>query len=416
MPAGLPHTFALENIYNINIEHMKVNFKTTGSQKVMSAVIAAVIGLTGCMTETVIDGMDNNACNNTVKSDAKNVTLKVANQSPTTRAEGVGMANNETVEFDNGYLLFASAQNNITKVMEITKNSTNPLTDTQVDISDLTNEVEIQNVPGHSTYVYAIGNLPAGFAAPTTGASLTALKQQLIDFYSQEDIKKVTLAGGDFIKEENQKSVARFPITPLVARIEIGKISSSKSSDIISFDIDGIFINNYYRQVSLDGQAPDAAIKNTDKNEFAANSNAYPDKYKGILSDCKDAQNQSLGTASAPNAYTPAGGNSWVYNLLAPISAAQTLTTPHIVIAISNIKTNNGIDYNGTWYLTVTNLVHNNKKLTHLIPGKIYSINHINFSHSNILTDPEMESMSVDVEVTLVKWEVLNTDVIFGQD
>jgi hypothetical protein len=345
----------------------------------------------------------------------------VASKSPATRSEGNSVATQETVKFSNGWLLFVSAQNNITKTMEITTN-TGILDDSEVDISFLTQNdgVEIQDIPGHSASVYVIGNLPSGggISLPAAGVSLTTLKQNLISFSSQGDKNNVvTLFGGDVIRDEGSKLVARFSLEPIVARIEIAKISSTNSSDITSFKVEGIFINNYYKNITLDGNAPAVATKNTTITDFVKGSAAYPDAYEGILYDYRSAQDQSLGSASTPAVYVPATGNAWVYNLLAPkTSASSALTAPHIVIAISDIVTNNGVDYSDTWYLTITSLVSGNNKITHLEPGKVYSIKHINFSHTNVQPEPEMETMSVEVEVSLVEWDIVDTDVIFAQD
>ncbi|MDR2775352.1 MAG: hypothetical protein LBC19_11550 [Tannerella sp.] len=402
---------------------MKVNFKKTGFKKVIVAALAAVIGLASCTTDAIVDNMNNGGSSSGVYSDSKSVTLKVASKLPTTRSEGSSIAAQETVKFNNGWLLFVSAQNNVTKVMEI-KTGTSTMNDSEVDISLLIQSggVEIENVPGHSTSVYVIGNLPAGggITVPAVGVSLTNLKQNLIAFSTQDDIHNVTLFGGDAIKIENTKNVARFSLSPIVARIEIAKISSTGgSSDISSFKVEGIFINNYYENITLEGNAPAVAKKNTDIADFAGNSTAYPDTYEGILYDYRSAAGQSLGVphATEANTYTPTTG-AWAYNLLAPKTGTppDMLTAPHIIIAVSDIQTNSGTEYNGIWYLTVKNMVHQNNKITHLEPGKVYSIKNINFSHTNIQPEPEMKTIDVDVEVTLVEWEIIDTDVIFGQD
>jgi hypothetical protein len=394
---------------------MKVNFKKMSSKRVIIAAMAVVIGLTGCSTETIIDDMGNNGSE--MKSDVKNVTLKVGNLSPATRSEGSSIAAQEKVQFNNGWVLFVSQQENVTKVMEITT-STTTLDAHQVDISLLTQTdgVEILDVPGHSKYVYVIGNLPGGITAPAVGANMTKLKQSLISSTSQGDISNVTLFGGDEIKDENQKLVARFSLSPVVARIEIAEILTKDSGDITSFDIDGIFINNYYEHTTLDGNAPADVINNTATSDFVEGSAAYPSNFKGILFDYKKANEPTLGQGRGPG-YVPETGNAWVYNLLAPKTATSSaLTTPHIVIAISNIKTSSGMNYDNVWYLTITNLVYNNNKITHLEPGKVYSIKLIKFSHTNIQPEPGMKTMAVDVEVSLVEWEILDTDVIFGQN
>jgi hypothetical protein len=411
---------------------MKVNLKKTGFKKVMVAVLTAIMGLTGCISDEIVESAGSSGNSSGTNSDLKSVMLKVAGKLPetrsasdvpATRSAGNSVASSQTVTFNGGWLLFVSEQNNVTKVMEITTTNTGAISDSQVEIALLTQAqgVEIPDVPGHSRSVYVIGNLPAGagIVEPAVGVSLTALKQNLIGVSTQRDINNVTLFGGDAIKVESAKNVARFELKPLVARIEIAKISSTNNSDITSFKLEGIFINSYYDTVMLNGNAPADVIKNTEVAGFARGSAAYPAAYDGILYDYRSAQGQSLGTASAPNIHVPSASQSaWVYNLLAPVACAQpnTLAAPHIVIAVSDIQTQNGTEYKDTWYLTVTSLVHQGSKITRLEPGKVYSIKDINFSHTNVQPEPEMKTMEVEVEVTLVEWDILETDVIFGQD
>ncbi|MDR2763985.1 MAG: hypothetical protein LBB90_03035 [Tannerella sp.] len=392
----------------------------------MMLALAAIIGLASCSTEEVISGGNTNGGDSFVedkgKNELKSVSLKLVSETSSTRAENNSVSNSSKVVFNGGYLLFASEQHNITKVTAITNANPNVNNDSEIDINLLTASggAEISNVPGHSKYAYVIGNVPAEIGSPTTGQSIAALKQKLVLYSSQGNISSVALFGGNDITLDNSlnKYVSRFKLAPLAARLEIGKISSALGSDIDSFRVDGIFINNYYGAVSLAGDAPAAAIKNTNVADFAQPSSAYPATDAGILFDYKDAANFSLGiSADNGRSYTPSTGDAWTYNPLAPKTCSvEALTTPHIVIRLSGIHTANGVDYNGEWYLTISGLKVGNSKVNYLEPGKVYSIKNIAFSHSNIQPEPEMKTMDVTVEVNLVEWEVSDTDVIFGQE
>jgi hypothetical protein len=290
-----------------------------------------------------------------------------------------------------------------------------------VDIKNLTDAggATIEGVPGHSMAAYVIGNRPSDVnITPAVGMNLNTLKEIAVNFSTQSNIENVTLFGGDTIKNENPGPglVAKFDLAPVVARIEIEKISSTATSDIASFNVEGIFINNYYESIMLKGFTSVDATKNGNKTDFVGGSAAYPTGI-GTLYDYRTTEGESLGTASGSNAYVPTSG-VWAYNLLAPTSttSSKVLTAPHIVIPISNIETKSGMKYDDIWYLTVAGLVCNGEKIDHLEPGKIYSISDISFSHTNIQPKPEMETIDVTVAVTLVKWETVNTDVIFGQD
>jgi hypothetical protein len=408
---------------------MKLNLKKTTNltKRVALLAVAAIIGLASCSTETenVLNNGNTNGENGFINgngnSDLKSVNLKLVSKMSSTRAESNSVNNGESVVFNGGFLLFASEQYNITKVVAITATNSSANTDTEIDINLLTQTdgAEISNVPGHSKHAYVIGNLPASISNPRTGESLAALKKMMVQYSSQDNISNATLFGGEEITLDalTSKYVAKFELAPLVARIEIGKIESAVNSDITSFAVDGIFINNYYESISLAGDAPAIAIKNTQTTDFTFPSTAYPASTEGILVDYKGGSASSLGTSSNGYSYTPsAGKNVWAYNLLAPKTGSSALTAPHIVIRLSNILTTNSVEYKDVWYLTVSGLKVGSKKVDYLEPGKVYSIKNITFSHSNIQPEPEMKTMDVSVEVKLVEWEVLDTDVTFGQE
>jgi hypothetical protein len=389
----------------------------------MIAVMTATIGLTACVKEEVNIGGNGDGVDDSNVNQSKNVTLKImSGTSPFGTRATENAVSSKTITFNEGWLMFVSEQNNITKVMKITVGQQNVMTDASVDISLLTKTdgTEIPNVPGHSKSAYVVGNLPnvQGVAVPVTGGSLTAFRQNLIHFATQNDITNITLFGGDMIKLENQKNVARFNVIPLMARIEIEKISSFDSkSDIESFKIDGIFINNYYEQITLDGNATATTVYNKNVADFAEGTQAYPVNYKEMLYDYRSAAGQSLGILDGDTSYILSPGKAWAYNLLAPVtSSAGTISMPHIVLRLSDIQTKSGLAYNGEWYLTVSGLVDKNGKIDKLKPGTIYSIKNLKFAQSNIQPDPEMDTIDVNVEVTIVEWDIIDTDIIFGQE
>jgi hypothetical protein len=402
---------------------MKLNLKRT-----LIPVLAAALGLAGCSTEEVLDrnlpnGGEAGAAG---KNDLKSVTLSLTGNSVSTRAKDGSVAATQAVTYNGGYLLFVSDQNYITKVMTITT-GTNVHDDSSVDISLLAGQdgEEIGDVPGHSTSAWIVGNLPANVAAPAVGGSLTLLKQEIVSFSSQGDIDGVTLFGGNSFVNENGKQTARFSLAPLVARIEIKKIEALTGSDVESFTVNGIFINNYYASVSLEGISPAAAVRNTDENDFLKNSTAYPDAAEYLLYDWNSVSGLgTLTSSSTEYSYVPSttADSVWAYNLPAPksIAAGGSLTAPHIVIRLGNVKMkSSSVVYPGEWFLTVSGMTTVNSagkvKVTSLEPGRVYSIKTIKFGHTNIRPEPEMDTIDVTVAVTLVEWQISDTEVEFGQ-
>jgi hypothetical protein len=213
---------------------MDVDTKKTGLKKVIIVMLAAFVGWIGCTSNEVTGNVDSGN-GRKAKSDLKNVTLKIVSKLPDSRSEEDLGATKKTVNFNGGWILFASAQDNVTKVMEITTTNTNILSDFQVDISLLTQigGVEIRDVPEFSQYVYVIGNLPVRgrFIVPAVGMNLTMLMQDLIVFSIRDDINNLVLFDKKVIMHENSKYVARFEFTPIIAHIESAKGSNGKTSD-----------------------------------------------------------------------------------------------------------------------------------------------------------------------------------------
>jgi hypothetical protein len=404
---------------------MKANLKKIATlvKRVMPLALAVTVGLSSCSTEEVFNGNDGNGGNSLVDDrgdgEVKSVRLKLSGKLPSTRAESGSVVTGTSVAFNGGFLLFASEQYNITKVMAITLNP-NTLTDTEVDITSLIDGADIQNVPGHSKYAYVLGNVPAEISAPQVGESLSALKDKAVLCASQSNISGVVLFGGEEITLVNALYEAKFDLAPVVSRIEIGKIEADASGDIKSFEVDGIFINNYYGEISLGGKVTSAAVKHAQTSDFVyPGSPVYTSGLKGILFDYREDATAGLGVTPDSMSYTTSvSGNVWAYNLLAPRipESGGSFATPHIVVRLNNIQTKSGIAYKDPWYLTVSGLKVGSNKVARLEPGKIYSIRNIKFLHSNIQPEPEMKTMDVSVDVTLVEWEVFDTDVIFGQE
>ncbi|GHV52699.1 hypothetical protein FACS1894181_15990 [Bacteroidia bacterium] len=376
---------------------MNFNLKTS-----MMAAFIAAMGFTSCVEEEVIpQGQE-------VSQKDKSVRLTISTNVPSTRSEETP-ANAQPVDFKGGWLFFTSAQGNITKVMAITNSASGA---TSVDINDLTQQdgAEIKDVPSHSVKAHVIGNLPNGKTTPTVGADISTIMNNVITVQEQGNITELTLFGeGNIIPSQahaNQME-AKLILTPIAARIEVGKMTET-GGVITSYQVDGIFINNYYPDALLSGTVNTTEKKlgeqNADAN-FAGGSTEYPSALEGILYDYNAS---GIGTA-------PATGKVWAYNLMAPTSPSGSLSAPHIVVRISNITTNNGASYTGTWYLTITGLLDGGKAISHLKPAHIYQIKDLKFSHSNLQPKPEMEPMDVWVEVNLVQWTTVDTGYIFGQ-
>jgi hypothetical protein len=190
---------------------MKVKLKKKKSiKKVMVVTLAATIGWAGYPSANMTAGKP---C-----SSSKRVTLVIAAKSipPEVKRD---RAEKDSAEINSGWLLFASAQHNITKRMEITALRTNGLDGLRVDLSLLTRSggVEIRDVPEDSQYVYVVGNLPAvqGVVVPSVGMSMMTLRQRLTAFAVLPGTTPVTLSGGRIMTAGNDRNIVRLALLPL---------------------------------------------------------------------------------------------------------------------------------------------------------------------------------------------------------
>lgn len=348
----------------------------------------------------------------------------------------------ETVDFSSGYVIFTNGVDIINKVTEIAAGSYVDSPDaaakaegTKVWIEDMkTNDGEIKNVPAAATKVYIVGNLPAGVTPPALTENISAVKDRVINFASQGNaigsVADVTLYGDGVVLTAHPNldlaaagmKYAKVYVNAIASRIEIGSISYSNPATefVTGFQIDGIFINHYYPQMSLSSKVSEAVTHNAPINNTAADdmyvpgSPAYPVAASGKLFDY-DSGTDGLGERITDISWKAAATTDvWAYNVLAPTSFDGTkvtaLATPHIVIRLSNLTTLSddmpAKVYPGTQYLTVKEFrkTGTNTVIESFTPGYIYYITNLTFNESNLTDIPEAVSVTVYVEAVLMTW------------
>lgn len=374
------------------------------TKSLIMAAIALVSGLASCNN-------DENA-NNERSSEPQHVTVRISS-SPITRAESTD-ATGKITYLTSGYIYFVDASDQITKCLKLDATTVEDVSVSIVDISS-TAGTTITNVPGNSTSVYVVGNAGAGI--PTTG-KFSLVKAFIVNVASQADtgteeneiVANVTLYGGDSFTFPT----ASFYIDPIAARIQIAKFSQKDDSRITSYKIAGIYINNYYETMHIDGTLVDpfSLVNNgDDKTNYGDNTGQYPTALKRILYD-----NTLDNTALAEPPYTIAPfltNGVWAYNVLAPVP--DGVEVPHIVIAISNVVID-GTDnttYNGTWYLTVRKYKVDGVEVLKFEPYNVYKIANIAFSETDLDDRPEIKALSVTVTVQNRTWIGKETEAIF---
>lgn len=377
---------------------MKMNFKS-----MMIAALAMTTMFAACSKD---EGANNNQ-----NGDERTVQIQINRTE--TRSVGAQVPNNDPVKFTSGYLLFANGADAVTMVVTIntgsaTYNSTAKTVG--VEALEATGGEWITAVPGQSAKVYFIGNSPV---TPAVGNDVKTLSATVSSQWKSDgSVDNVTLYGGAALTKmttgtgtgsggaiTDEDYEATFSVSPIVARFEIGAISGD--TDITDFQVDGIFFDNYYDAMYINGTAITTA------GNLKLNGSTVA-KY------ATDGTGGSYTTAMAGSVYdyaaagltAPTAGNAWAYNLLAPTSASPAM--PALVIRLSGVEVNS-VAWPGDYFLTVQNFYEDPAgtpvKITQLEQRQVYVISDLEFTADDLTTEPYLKTKNVRVKINMLTWE-----------
>ncbi len=282
-------------------------------------------------------------------------------------------------------------------------------------------------------YVYVIGNVTA--VSPVVGGSASALLATTVEVADQTDtaggLTTATLYGEGQIIDVTPGSngqvagaerEAIFSVKPHAARFEISKIAGDAT--ISSFELAGIYINNTYVKLGLNGSALDANLLaaggdllnyGTDVAEYSSTQgySSYATLY-----------DEFTGLASTSAAVEPASGTVWSYNVLAPAGQGNAVSAvPHIVLHFENMSlastgmyTNQTTGNSGEAYLTISRYFLGGLEQA-IEASKIYKIASVDFDENDLDDVPEEknqdeEGFTVYVEVEFVDWTTVDLDSV----
>lgn len=314
---------------------------------------------------------------------AKDVTIRIGGMQ--TRAAGEAIGTKAAI-LNDGYVVFASSGGQIVQVVPFGGSAT-------ITASDLTgtNGHKFTNVPGTVNKVYVYGNIPSDLTLPTSGA-LESINALLANVGSQADategVDRVTLYGGDAITGTAPDYAATFDIKPIAARIEIKDVVVKSGSTITSFNVEGIFINNYYEAGRLDGK-----LSGTPVNKGQGGDAIYKE---GVAPYVAGFPLFDFNTSGL----TKEADKVWAYNVLAP--SDNTTEHTHVIIRLSNIAPAGA--FKGTQFVTIKAFNDGTNTLTHLTAGKVYELGSIEISQEHLSPEAETEAVNVTVTANVVDW------------
>lgn len=206
----------------------------------------------------------------------------------------------------------------------------------------------------------------------------------------------------------NAQFEAKIELTPIVSRIQIKKVSADAT--ITSFKLEGIYIDNFYPQMTIGGAFTSITIQHaTDKATFDATKAPY------ITTNLYDESASGL----EKNPFGAATPQVYGYQIFPTTSTAHE-NVPYIILKISGITTTSNATRNfpdGTYYVAVKAYKEAGTSaapVTSFLPGNIYTVEDIVVSEKNIVTDPTKSLINVTVNVTVKAWESTSLNPDFG--
>jgi hypothetical protein len=340
--------------------------------------------------------------------DNLSVTIKIAQASNATRAEGASVANSTAVSFTSGSLIFTNPSDVITMVVTVnTGNAVYASTTKSVGIEALADGQQITAVPSASKKVYFVGNAPTGVTF-TPGEVLTSKMASVASQWNANgSVANVTIFGGEALTlvagGEVDEYEAAFNAKAIAARFEIKEIAGTAAlpASTLTYKVTGIFIDKYYDQMTLAGvgAAGDVKSNGTTVANYVSGAGSYLTGVSGAVFDYN-----GTGSLATETQTTPAK-DAWAYNLLAPTSSTSAIAMPAIVIRLSDVMVDQ-TSY-GTQFLTIKNFYTdgtNATQITALAQGNVYVIPSIAFDQDDMTPNPHLKDIKATVEVDLVPW------------
>ena len=397
--------------------------KTKFYSMLTAALLLATL-FTGCSKEDGEERPSSNDQSVLVKLDLRNGTKSRAVAAPTT-------SESKELIFESGHIFFTAAAGAITKYYEILPDgdASTDLANGKVTISDLTNGFEMTDIPSNSTRVYMIGNIPGSLEIPTTG-NISVVQELAIAVGTQNHSNgstKVSMYGiGAIMDSTNpehvgdvRKKEAALNVEVIAGRLEMNKLTCSDNID--SYNVEAVYINCYYPEITLGGSADPLTFVNNEEKlaNYPAAVSGSETPYDGLnLHDWHVVPFQSV-----TKEVVPATGKAWVYNLLAPTKKmggnTDNFARPHIIVRLNNIKLTSDDapkdTYDEPMYLTMRlKDQETGSEIASFDPGKIYQIENVEFDETNLYDTPEKSTIDVSVTVTVVDWELVSTGVILN--
>ena len=339
--------------------------------------------------------------------------------------------------FTGGHLLFVRSNNTIARYYRIHNVSENhSVENRELYIGLLRNDgVVIPAVAPGVNRIVVVGN--TNIPAPAVDMNFSDIALHRISVLSQNDLSRLNL-WGESLRSSWTPSLtapdelnATVSLRTTVARFELYKMTACPTySNITSFRVEGIFIDNHYFQAHVIGTMPTNIIpapptptanfvsRGENRTLFAEGQFGYDDNdIDGALFDIVSRTSTTNPATLDVRTFPSNNPNRrWAYNVFAASYPADS-RMPSIIIRLSNVYVSGqrlqGHQTSGYHYLTINSLRRrsntNEPAFNRIQSHYVYTIHDVLFTESNLTHYPSQQHFEAEVTVTLAEWNRIPT-------
>jgi hypothetical protein len=333
----------------------------------------------------------------------------------------------------NGGFLIFSNEAVITRKVKILPSAYPPELDIEgipwTDLSSLSGAI-ITKVPSITKSVVLYLNLPTdvygAIDAIAVGSNMSQVNKQIVTvknlLASDFGTSAVPVSGaGDLIfdvpENAGYQAMVDIEAKAMASRIEIGAfaLQSGVGITIGSYELGGIYINNYYPHVSFGKEYPPVTKVGDEPDYFIwgassyyYNSTAVGDSLKGLYIANVQPPYEGVPTSDPATSLrvTPPSGTVWGFNLIPNEDDGASVAT--IVFHLKNVIVTLDDGTTTTFdnrFVTVNAYVDNHgDQITHLERGKVYKIAHVDVAYQFITELPNAKPFEANIEIEVLDW------------
>jgi hypothetical protein len=351
----------------------------------MLMAAAIVLGFTSCNNDEVPA---------TVETDSKQLIVKIANASASSRAIGTPGTTGNLQAIANGHIFVVDALGTV--IENEAMNVTAVLGTGQVLVGSATPTL----VPADAR-VYILANIPSDVTVSSLG-SLNAILAAESAIALQTDYTLPAMANSTgtatliTITTPPANSVpgvaaVSVTISPLYSRMELTSVTGT--GNIVSYNVTGIFVDNYADYFTLGGGWVTTSLHEQHQST----------DFTGVLGNTGSWTATGTPMSSmVANPQTAGNGDVWFYHVAG--GNAITPILPRFIVRLNQIVYNDGtsdVTITGERFITVTSYAEN---IPTFLRGNIYKIGNISFSETDLTTTPNVEDVTLTVNVEVIDW------------